>query len=221
MDLMFMFDSNKSGIILQCTVTCISCPLVSSGNVALHLVYLLPRSGQMMLLTLVLVLLGATLTESCFNFPGPRNWMNGGYGGYGGGGWMSPLASFYSLGPPRTKPGCPPKQPASREEQLRCFTGRTCTERQELNILILDLGFLILTSLHRGKVYMAGEHWHCDCVCCTWAQVRDGQCKMCHCQQDGTLVEPTRLTDTYNHCPGKFQTKIDNEKKCGGGNFFR
>ena len=137
MDLMFMFDSNdsnKSGIILQCTVTCISCPVVSSGNVALHLVYLFPRSGQMMLLTLVLVLLGATLTESCFNFPGPRTWMNG---GYGGGRWMSPLASFYSLGPPRTKPGCPPKQPASREEQLRCFTGRTCTERQELNILIL------------------------------------------------------------------------------------
>ena len=67
---------------------------------------------------------------------------------------------------------------------------------------------------------MAGEHWHCDCVCCTWAQVRDGQCKMCHCQQDGTLVEPTRLSDTYNHCPGNGQTKIDNEKKCGG-NFFR
>ena len=40
-------------------------------------------------------------------------------------------------------------------------------------------------------------------------------------KQDGTLVEPTRLTDTYGHCPGKFQTKIDNEKKCGGGNFFR
>ena len=176
-----------------------------------------------MLTPLILVLLGATLTESCFIMPGPRNWMSGGYGGYGGyGGWMSPLASFYSLGP---KPGCPPKQPATREEQLRCFTGRTCTERQELNINRIRSfywgGSLILTSLHRGKVYMAGEHWHCDCVCCTWAQVRDGQCKMCHCQQDGTLVEPTRLSDTYNHCPGNGQTKIDNEKQCGGGNFFR
>ena len=106
-------ESNKSGIILQWLIS----------------VFHFLCSGQMMLTPLILVLLGATLTESCFIMPGPRNWMSGGYGGYGG--WMSPLASFYSLGP---KPGCPPKQPATREEQLRCFTGRTCTERQELNI---------------------------------------------------------------------------------------